>query len=324
MTTHVALTARALGADGVLVDRRDEALEERVASVVKRFGGPFRVETGVSWRRVLDGWTGTKVHLTMYGLDLQQVLPDIPRAPDLLVVVGSEKVPHGVYQKVDFNVAVGHQPHSEVAALAIFLDRWFSGKELARSWPGPTRVLPSARGKSVVAAGRMPRSGEAVALLKALGAGEDLVAHSEAVARRASRISGAIGAREGLVAVGALLHDVGRTRVQGWDHGPTGGQILRGLGLPETLARIAERHMAAGLTASEAADRGLEARDLLPETLEEKVVCVADRMTRGSTPLDLEGARQRLRSMDMAAALERFEAMAKDLEARARRPIDGL
>jgi hypothetical protein len=82
--------------------------------------------------------------------------------------------------------------------------------------------------------------------------------------------------------------------------------------------------MAAGLTASEAADRGLEARDLLPETLEEKVVCVADRMTRGSKPLDLEGARQRLRSMDMPAALERFEVMVKDLEARARRPIDGL
>src|SRR5256885_9268196 len=94
MTTHVALTARAFGADAVLVSTRDSALERSIRGVVRRFGGSFRIETGVAWRRVLKGGQGAKVHLTMYGERLQDVLPRLPRK-DLLIVVGAGKVPRG-------------------------------------------------------------------------------------------------------------------------------------------------------------------------------------------------------------------------------------
>lgn len=149
VTTHVALTARAFGARRVLVDTRDTALEKTVHDLVRRFGGPFEIETGVPWRRALAEFQGTKVHLTMYGLPLEEVLPKLPRTADVLVIVGAEKVPAELYRKADWNVAVGHQPHSEVAALAVFLDRLLEGEGLRQEFKGRLRIRPSARGKDV-------------------------------------------------------------------------------------------------------------------------------------------------------------------------------
>ncbi len=149
VTTHVALTARAFGADAMLVATRDPGLERTVRDVVRRFGGTFRIETGVPWRQVLRGWSGTKVQLTMYGLPLEETLPRI-RADSVLIVVGAEKVPRDVYDLVDMNVSVGNQPHSEVAALAVFLDRFLGGKPLYRDLAGRLRIRPSAKGKKVI------------------------------------------------------------------------------------------------------------------------------------------------------------------------------
>ena len=153
VTTHVALTARVFGADAVLVSTRDSALERTIRSVVRRFGGSFRIETGVPWRRTLREWNGPKVHLTMYGLPIDDVLERIPR-DDLLIVVGAEKVPREVYDLADFNVAVGNQPHSEVAALAVFLDRLLGGRSLRGETTAGIRIRPSPRGKSVEGSGR--------------------------------------------------------------------------------------------------------------------------------------------------------------------------
>jgi tRNA (cytidine56-2'-O)-methyltransferase len=152
VTTHVALTARALGADAILVSTRDLSLERSIRDVVRRFGGPFRIETGVPWRRVLKEWRGTKVHLTMYGEPVDGVLPRLPPG-DLLVVVGAEKVPRDVFDLVDANVAIGNQPHSEVAALAIFLDRLLGGKALRQEFGGHLQIRGSPRGKHVVESG---------------------------------------------------------------------------------------------------------------------------------------------------------------------------
>lgn len=149
VTTHVALTARAFGAERVLVDTKDASLERTIQGVVRRFGGPFAIETGVNWRKVVREWQGPKVHLTMYGLRLDDALPKVP-AGDLLVIVGAEKVPPDLYRLADLNVAVGNQPHSEVAALAVFLDRLLGGQGLRREFRGRLQIRPSARGKEVV------------------------------------------------------------------------------------------------------------------------------------------------------------------------------
>jgi tRNA (cytidine56-2'-O)-methyltransferase len=150
ITTHVALTARAFGARRIIVSTRDPGLEESVMDVVKRFGGDFQISTGVNWRKYLQEFQGTVVHLTMYGLPVDEAAPRVPEG-DVLVVVGAEKVPPEVYQRADLNVAVGNQPHSEVAALAILLDRVFKGRMLQRDYQdAQIKVLPCERGKNVV------------------------------------------------------------------------------------------------------------------------------------------------------------------------------
>jgi len=153
MTTHVGLTARALGADRVVISGGASDPEETVAEVVDRFGGPFEVEVTDGHRALLHRWDGTVVHLTMYGLPVQEVEASIREAHEaepLLVVVGSEKVPFDVYERADFNVGVTNQPHSEVAGLAVFLDRLFEGRELDREWTDAThRVVPKETGKLV-------------------------------------------------------------------------------------------------------------------------------------------------------------------------------
>lgn len=150
VTTHVALAARALGAKGIWVDSPDNKLEENIRSVTERFGGDFVIETGVPWRQKLSQFQGKVVHLTMYGGRVDEALQKISVQDDILIVVGAEKVPAEVYQRADVNVSVGNQPHSEIAALAIFLDRLTGGEALYRDRHGKLEVVPTERGKKVV------------------------------------------------------------------------------------------------------------------------------------------------------------------------------
>ncbi|WP_440769716.1 tRNA (cytidine(56)-2'-O)-methyltransferase [Natronorubrum sp. DTA28] len=155
MTTHVGLTARALGADRVWVPDNAGQSRDTVADITDRFGGPFEVDCTDSPQGIIRNWEGRVVHLTMYGEQVQDVECDIRAAHredgnPILVVVGAEKVPFDVYEEADWNVGVTNQPHSEVAGLAVFLDRLFEGRELEREWENADReVIPMETGKRV-------------------------------------------------------------------------------------------------------------------------------------------------------------------------------
>lgn len=155
ITTHVCLTARALGADSVVVAEKDTTLEKTVEDVCRRFGGPFRVRTGVPWKGLVRDAkaAGAKVvHLTMYGEPFEPVLERL-RGQNLLLVVGAEKVPPELYKLADHNVSVGTQPHSEVAALALALDRLTHGAWTRKEFEGEIRILPNPRGKTLMSRG---------------------------------------------------------------------------------------------------------------------------------------------------------------------------
>jgi tRNA (cytidine56-2'-O)-methyltransferase len=159
LTSHVALAARALGASGfVLSDVVDEKIRETVEKVAETWGGEFSFEMGSRWRDVVRDWKlkgGVTVHLTAYGENVQtsDVLERIRNSQkDVLVIVGSQKVPREFYsaEVSDYNVAVGNQPHSECAALAIFLDRFFKGEPLGKGFANAkVKIVPQDRGKKV-------------------------------------------------------------------------------------------------------------------------------------------------------------------------------
>ncbi|MEM0475618.1 MAG: tRNA (cytidine(56)-2'-O)-methyltransferase [Candidatus Norongarragalinales archaeon] len=155
VTTHCALVARAFGASEIILSgERDETPLETIRAVTKKWGGKFKARFEVDWRRALKKFRGERVHLTMYGEPLQEKITDLRRAAkkkNVLVVVGAEKVPCEVYALCDYNVAVGNQPHSEVAAIAVFLHELFEGKELNKKFAGAlVQIKPNARGKTVL------------------------------------------------------------------------------------------------------------------------------------------------------------------------------
>ena len=85
----------------------------------------------------------------MYGIPLEDAVPRLVGGKDVLLIVGGCKVPSDVYGMADHNVSVGNQPHSEVAALAVFLDRLQGGRQLKKEFNGRLSIIPQARGKKV-------------------------------------------------------------------------------------------------------------------------------------------------------------------------------
>jgi tRNA (cytidine56-2'-O)-methyltransferase len=159
LTTHVALTARALCASGfILSDIEDKSIEKTVKGITQHWGGDFTFEMGTSWRSVVREWKaqgGIVVHLTAYGENIQ-TSDAINRiratGKNLLLLVGSQKVPGEFYSNEvsDFNIAVGNQPHSECSALAIFLDRFYEGQELTVEFEkGKMQIIPQPHGKKI-------------------------------------------------------------------------------------------------------------------------------------------------------------------------------
>ena len=158
ITTHCGLVARAFGAFRIILSGDyDKKIVESLKGVGESWGGDCSVDYDKQWLKVIKDFKkdgGVVVHLTMYGLGLGKMIGEIrdkSSGKDVLVIVGSQKVPGEVYELSDYNIAVGNTPHSEISALALFLDRFFEGKELDKKVSsGKIRIIPQARGKKTV------------------------------------------------------------------------------------------------------------------------------------------------------------------------------
>ena len=129
----------------------------------------------------------------------------------------------------------------------------------------------------------IPDEAESLRIHKKHGSLPVIVEHCRAVERVARIISGELARRgvavdESVIRAGALLHDVGRTRTQTVRHGYEGAEILRREGVDERVVEVVRRHVGAGIAREEARELGLPDGDYVPRTLEQRVVCFADKM----------------------------------------------
>jgi len=156
ITTHLFLTARAFGASKVIYSgQRDQKMEEKIRKVTKDWGGTFTVEYEKDWKQTIKRWkarTGTIIHLTFYGLPMQNVIQEIREsAKNTFIIVGGAKVSRIVYQLSDWNVSVTSQPHSEISALSVFLHELFQGRELLKIFKNAKlKIIPQPKGKKVL------------------------------------------------------------------------------------------------------------------------------------------------------------------------------
>tara|TARA_Y100000034_G_scaffold127527_1_gene180427 strand:+ start:140 stop:631 length:492 start_codon:yes stop_codon:yes gene_type:complete len=131
LSTHVALTSRAFGADKIYYSgQHDSSLEKTVNNITNNFGGPFKIEHIESPLKLIKEKKKTHqiLHLTVYGYDYKKQIKKI-KNKNLLIIVGGEKVLPEYYKLSDLNIAVTKQPHSEAAALAIILEKLNIKKE---------------------------------------------------------------------------------------------------------------------------------------------------------------------------------------------------
>jgi tRNA (cytidine56-2'-O)-methyltransferase len=151
--THLCLVSRALGAEAAYLEEIDEGLLEGIQEVNEAWGGDFRVLQVTSWRSAMaeakkEG--RTVIHLTMYGMPIQEKIEELRRGTKFLVAVGGPKVPAEAYKLADYNIAITSQPHSEIAALAIMLHELQAGEELKKEFgPAKMKIIPSENGKKV-------------------------------------------------------------------------------------------------------------------------------------------------------------------------------
>jgi len=162
ITTHVGLVARAFGAQKIYIPGNDAKIKETLESVISRFGGDFGIDIRSKAKEVLKQHSGITVHLTMYGMSLGEgmdILCEEHCGKDILVVVGATKVPAYIYEIADLNISVGNQPHSEIAALSIFLDRLSEGRWIEKDFKGKLKIIPHGSKKIVLEAGDHDRMG---------------------------------------------------------------------------------------------------------------------------------------------------------------------
>lgn len=151
ITTHVALVSRAFGADELVMDTEDKTVAESIDKINKEWGGEFRINFIDNWGKYIENFSGDKIHLTMYGININDAVKKIKSSEkDKLIIIGGKKVPSEIYNLADYNIAIGNQPHSEVAALAVFLDRFFEGSGLEKKFHGKNVIVPQEHGKKVL------------------------------------------------------------------------------------------------------------------------------------------------------------------------------
>lgn len=153
-----------------------------------------------------------------------------------------------------------------------------------------------------------------------------LLTHSEMVAGKALAVADKcnLNIDRKFVCDAAMLHDIGIFRCNANGilcfgsepyirHGVIGAEIMRSEGFPD-IARVCERHTGSGLTAKEIAETGLPLphMDFLPETIEEKLICYADKFFSKSGDPKEEKSLERVRkSMSRFGkdSLKRFDDM---------------
>jgi tRNA (cytidine56-2'-O)-methyltransferase len=154
ITTHCALVARAWGAQRIILSEdTDPHIGKSVDSITQQFGGTFKVEYEPKLLQRIkqmkkEGYM--IIHLTMYGEKPTEKMTTIRKSKKIAIVIGSEKVEGEVYRIADYNVGITRQPHSEVAALAVFLHYLREGKEEKMTFPNARKTVePNPRGKTM-------------------------------------------------------------------------------------------------------------------------------------------------------------------------------
>lgn len=156
---------------------------------------------------------------------------------------------------------------------------------------------------------KLPSREQALSLLKEKGCPPKVIAHCKAVARLAVETAkkcqkSGVEVDLELVEIGALLHDIGRSKTHSVNHVVAGVEVSKESGLPESVIRIIKRHIGGGITEAEAEKLGWPKDNYMPTSIEEKIVSYADKLVETSynlVPIELTITKLRKEKLNVAA-----------------------
>jgi uncharacterized protein len=160
----------------------------------------------------------------------------------------------------------------------------------------------------------LPHREQAIEILRKHNCSPRVIEHCQAVAALALQIAKQLEAKNyqvnmQLIEAGALLHDLGRSKTHKVDHSIIGAEIAQEEGLPEEIILIIKRHVGAGITPEEAQWLGWPKDNYIPQTLEEKIVCYADKCIDSNKQIPVQVTIQQLRDGHMDDAAERVRKL---------------
>jgi uncharacterized protein len=162
---------------------------------------------------------------------------------------------------------------------------------------------------------KLPTREQAIQLLYRNGCSASVIDHCLTVAKLALETAETlknkgIAVDVELVEIGALLHDIGRSRTHGVDHAVEGVKIAESEGLPKPVISIIKRHVGGGISVDEAEALGWPSDDsYVPATLEEKLVSFADKLVAGSKRVSVEVEVEQLFKEGKPEAAERVRKL---------------
>jgi uncharacterized protein len=165
---------------------------------------------------------------------------------------------------------------------------------------------------------KLPSKEQALLLLRENQCSVEVIKHCKAVAKLALKTAEAckqkgLNVELELVEIGALLHDIGRSKTHTVHHAVIGAEILEAAGLPEPVISIIKRHVGGGITTTEAEKLGWPNDIYIPVTLEEKIVSYADKRIKNSKRVPIEVAIEELAEEQRYDAAERVLKLHREI-----------
>jgi uncharacterized protein len=165
---------------------------------------------------------------------------------------------------------------------------------------------------------KLPSRKQALQLLRENHCSAKVISHCKAVAKLALETASTLKERglkidSALVEIGALLHDIGRSKTHTVHHAVVGAEIAKSAGLPDSVVSIIKRHVGGGITAGEAEKLGWPKDVYVPVTLEEKLVSYADKLIESSKRAPIEPTIQKLSKEVNYGAAERVRKLYEEI-----------
>jgi uncharacterized protein len=165
---------------------------------------------------------------------------------------------------------------------------------------------------------QLPNREQAISILQKNKCSPEVIAHCQAVASLALELTEKIKTKKysidvALIEAGALLHDLGRAKTHSVHHAIEGMQLAQAENLPDSIVCIIKRHVGAGITVEEAEELNWPKDSYIPQTLEEKIVCYADKCVSGIKRIPVETTVKQLQEQKLYAAAERVRKLYNEI-----------